>query len=281
MGNVIDETEKLIQGITIPPAPEILKQLHQQLQVDNPSLIAISNIIAEDVGMSALVLRTVNSAMYGLRQKVKSINHAASLLGINNTVNIVAGLALKKTFEESDGANPPNYWDSPANIALVAAAIAEKLPGVDKDEAYMLGLFHNVGHALMMRRFPDYRDFLNEALVSDMKITVAEEEVYQTNHAIVGYFLAKSWELEDYVADLILHHHDVDTKLRMGTVEEERQGMLLAALKMAEHIDKEFWGYLPDVEWDSIEEQILDFTGMSKPDFDDLSADLGEQLISA
>lgn len=274
-----DETLKILEDIKIPPAPHTLTKLHEELQKDEPLLMDIANIIAQDVGISALVLRTVNSAFFGLKAKAASIQHATSLLGMQNTVNIVAGLALRKAFDETDGANPPNYWDSPMNIAMVCADIARTISGVESDEAYMLGLFHNAGHALMMSYFKDYKEFLDQSLNQEGPvITELEDARYETDHAVLGYFLARSWGVDKPVAELIRDHHAVPDRLSLESASGKET--LLCVLKMAEHIDKLFWGMDPDYEWLVIGDQVLDFVGLSKPDFEDLKTDMLEKLLN-
>ncbi len=276
-----NETLKLIEGITIPPAPFILKQLHQELQKDEPVLMDIANIISQDVGMSALILRTINSPFFGLRTKVRSIQHAASLLGITYAINIVTGLSLKRTFEESEGANPPNYWDSPTNIAMIAADVARGVSGVEPDEMYMLGLFHNAGHALLSQRFPDYKEFLKKNVNrEDIIITEIEDQQYNTDHAVLSYYLARSWKLDSHIVEVIRDHHNTKEQLTEMDGEACTKGRLLAILKIAEHVDKIFWKMDPDSEWVQIENVVLDYLGMSKPDFDDLQADMLDKLIS-
>ena len=276
-----NETSRLIEGIKIPPAPFILQQLHQELQKDEPVLLEIANIISQDVGMSALILRTVNSPYFGLRAKVHSIQHATNLLGMKYTINIIAGLLLRRTFEESEGANPPNFWDSPANIAMVAANIARVLSCCEPDEMYMLGLFHNAGHALLIQRFSDYKAFLeNNINKEDMVITVIEDKQYNTDHAVLGYYLAQSWGLDRLLSEVIRDHHNTTERLTERGGEVSAEGIRLAVLKMAEHVDKLFWGMDPDREWLQIEDVVIDYLGISKPDFDDIKADMLDKLIS-
>ena len=276
-----DETQKLIDGIKIPPAPFIVTKLQEELQKDDPILADVANIVAQDVAISALVLRTVNSAFFGLRVKVNSIQQATSLLGIHNTLNIVTGLALRRTFETSGTASPPNFWDSPANVAMVSAKIARVIGGVPQFEAYMLGLFHNAGHGLLMQKFSDYPAFLQENLNSVRGvITDLEEQQYNTNHAVLGYFLARSWGLERDIVEIIRDHHNAVEKLTENGGKVTKEGSLLAILKMAEHIDKLFWSITPDHEWEQGKEVILGYVGMSEPDFDDLRDDMSDMLIS-
>ncbi len=244
-----NDIENLLQDVKIPPAPHILKSLFEELQKDEPILTDIANIIAQDVSISALVLRTVNSAL--------------------------TGLALKRTFEESTMASPPNFWDSPMNIAILAADISHRFVGVEPDEAYMLGLFHNCGHALMLNSFDGYKPFLLDNLNAESLITDLEDNRYHTNHAVLGYFLARSWGIEKNIATLIRDHHIID---RFKSDKAGSDETLLAILKIAEHVDKLFWNLDPDQEWLTIESQVIEHLGLSKPDYDDLESDLLDKL---
>lgn len=283
MASEIDDTLSLIDGMKIPPAPIVIPQLRAELQKDDPAMLKIANIISQDVGISALVLRTINSSFYGLRTTITSIQHAVGILGMTNIANIVTGLALRRSFEESDGANPPNHWESPINVALVSADIAKIVSGAKgakKDEAYMLGLFHNAGHSLMMQKFPDYAEFLSDSINDEARlITELEDEKYNTNHATVGYFLAKSWGLSQPIAEIIRDHHNAIEFLSENQHGSSEKGTLLAILKMAEHIDKLFWSINPDHEWALIEDTVLQYIGLSEPDFNDIREDMSEKLL--
>ena len=275
----VQDTNKLVDGIKIPPAPYILNQLHGEMQKDSPEIQVIADIISKDVGISSLILRTVNSSFFGLRSKVQSIQHATSLLGIGFTTNIVAGLALRRNFEESEGTNAPNFWDSPVNVAMVAASLARSLGVAEPDKMYMLGLFHNAGHSLMMQRFSDYPEFLDSVAISSEIITNAENERFKTDHAVLGFYLARSWGLDRDIADIIRDHHNAAELLNLDA-SGYAHATMLAILKMAEHIDKLFWGVEHDSEWQQIEQLVFEVLGISKPDFEDMRDDMLEQLIA-
>ncbi len=41
-------------------------------------------------------------------------------------------------------------------------------------------------------------------------MTQIEDNYYQTNHASVGYFVARTWNLPQTLCELILRHHEPD-----------------------------------------------------------------------
>ncbi len=58
--------------------------------------------IAQLISMPAAVLKTINSAFYGLRDKVTSIDRAVSLLGMKNLSTLVMGLSLRNALPNTD-----------------------------------------------------------------------------------------------------------------------------------------------------------------------------------
>ena len=249
-----ERTQELLGKIRIPSAPSILVELHEIMQVDEPDLGLVADAVGRDVAIAALVLKTVNSSFFGLKQQVSSIRQATALLGLLNVSNIVAGLALKRAMDEQGGELPPEFWDSPVNIANLAAMLAQRYGGIQPDEAYMLGLFKNAGEVLMMQRFDDYVGVLNEARNQGGCQVALEEARYNTNHTVVGYYISSSWGLPQHISDIILRHHDATNFLT-----EDDSAMSLPRTLMA----------------------VLSYVGVSSTEFLDVTDDMVEMLLLA
>ena len=71
----VQDTNKLVDGIKIPPAPYILNELHGEMQKDSPELQVIADIISKDVGISSLILRTVNSSFFAFQGAIDPACH--------------------------------------------------------------------------------------------------------------------------------------------------------------------------------------------------------------
>lgn len=272
-----EATSEILGSIRIPAAPAAFMELHELMQHDEPEMGAVADTIGKDVGLAALVLKTVNSPFFGLRTQVTSIRQATGLLGLLNIGNIVAGLALRRAMEESGGPSPEHYWESPANIGMAAARLAQRFRGVPPDEAYLLGLFHNVGVPLMMQRFDNYLAVLGASPCHGPGLIACEDAHFKTNHAVVGYYVCRSWGLPAHIGELILRHHEVDEVFAQEGGAPTRTGLMLAILKMAEHIDQCYWGR-PDPEWEACGEAVLGYVGISTTDFADIVDDLVELL---
>lgn len=250
------------------------------MQQDEPDLGKVADIVERDVGMAMLVLKTVNSAFFGLRTKATSIRQATALLGLINISNIVAGLALKRALDTEDRVLPPEFWDSPVNIAMVAATLAQRYGGIKPDEAYLLGLFQNAGEVLMMQRFGDYANLLEQMHRGEQCQVKFEDARFGTNHAVVGYFISTSWGLPHYVQEIILHHHEAGEFLREEGGVSSLPRTLMAVLKMAEHIDACFWGRRDNAEWQRHGDVVLGYLGVSSIEFLDVTDDMVELLLA-
>ncbi|RMG37643.1 MAG: HDOD domain-containing protein [Gammaproteobacteria bacterium] len=275
-----EKTQELLRHMVIPSAPAVLLELHEAMQADDPDIGQIADAVGRDAGIAAMVLRTVNSPFFGLRHKVASIRQATALLGLLNIGNIVAGLALRRALEHGDEEPPPHFWESPANVAMIAAMLAQRYGGMPPDEAYLLGLFRDAGEVIMAQRFPDYPAFLRELREQERDQVAEEERRYATNHAQISYIVSTRWGLPRHVRDIILRHHEAEDFLREDGGVSSEPRTLMAVLKMAEHIDAVFWGRKEDAEWERIAATTLNYLGVSSLEFLDVTEDMVDLLIA-
>lgn len=56
-----------------PPQPELLSLLQGEIQCDHIGIAEITKIISGDVAASAQVLKTINSAFFGIKVDVTSV----------------------------------------------------------------------------------------------------------------------------------------------------------------------------------------------------------------
>jgi len=274
------ELEKLIHGVQIPPQPEILVEIDKELRQEDPDVSRAAGLIRSDVSLSAGVLKVVNSARFGLRMRVESVHQAVTLLGLNCIRNLLSAVVLKRSMAAAGVSDMPRYWDSAVAIASASMEVARRVTRILPDEAYTLGLFCDVGIPLLAGRYPDYLKTLRMANSREGgRFTDLEDERYQTNHAVIGFYMASSWHLSPANKAAINSHHNVDEILGKNVPAGREVETRLAILKLAEHA--EHLCNRPqahDPEWAQLGPQIIDYLGLSEPDYQDLMADLIEQL---
>jgi HD-like signal output (HDOD) protein len=246
------EAEKLLAGIVIPPRPAVVTAVMDEQRNPEPDTRRIANLIATDVGLSAAVLKTINSPMYGLRRQINAIDQAVALLGMRNVATLVTGLALRNL---GSGQNLERFWDSAARTALIAAHLAKVLGIGNRDDAYLYGLFHDSGIPLLLLRFPDYKDTLRRANDEQVRsFTEIEERAHGTNHAVVGSLLASNWHLPPDLRDAIRQHHDLD--IFHGDLSASALN-LIALGHLAEYIESSISRLTVECEWQKFSAGVL------------------------
>lgn len=274
-----EQIQHLLHGIAIPPQPQVMVDLQMEQFSPSCSVSSIAHLISQDVGLSGAILKTVNSPYFNLSNEISSIIQAVNLLGVDSVVNLVNAQSIRGALSDADIIALGAFWDNAMDVAMAAAAIAKQIGFPTPDEAYTLGLFHDCGIALLMERFENYTSILHEAYSrEDACILDTENQLINTNHAVVGYYVGKSWNLPLFMCEAIHEHHKVEKLFENEQIDPKKK-TLLAILKMAEHICGTYRHYSDqsvDHEWQRIAEMILLYVGLSTYDFEAMAENLSE-----
>jgi HD-like signal output (HDOD) protein len=271
-----DYIKQILQGISVPPQPQIMVDLQMEQVMPSPDLRAIAKLISRDPGLSGALLKLVNSPFFGLANRIASIQQAVNLLGCNTVINLINAQSIRSELTDEAIVTLNRFWDTAQDVAMTCLTLAKRIGYHSPDEAYTLGLFHNCGIPLMLKRFPNYMSVLEEAYASatgERRVVDTENRLLNTNHAVVGYFTAKSWNLPLHLCEAIASHHNALAIFTEDASRDAQLKTLLAILKMAEHIcaSHRVLGNQPDDhEWQSIEQLVLEYVGLSEYDFENL-----------
>jgi len=138
----------------VPRLPMLLPKLLHSLRDRNKSGKALADLIHSDPAMVAEVLRTANSPYYRTSNKIRDIEHAIVVLGIGGLRETVARLALRPVMQFDFGSTnqtlAPRLWEQSNKCASASAWLAAKA-GVDRFDAFLAGLIHNIGAAVAFR----------------------------------------------------------------------------------------------------------------------------------
>ena len=275
-----DQVKHVLQGISIPPQPQIMVDLQMEQLSPDCNINRIAELISQDVGLSGSILKTINSPFYGLKNKITSIQQACNLLGINSVINIVNALSIRGELSDENINSLNKFWDSAMDIAMACTTIAKQVGLQSPDEAYTLGLFHNCGIPLLMLRFENYQQIMIDSYACpDKRIVDIENNAFNTNHAVVGYYVAKSWHLPRYMGTAIAQHHSAHKIFTENDKTKPEEKNLIAILKIAEHICGNYrviGNQEIDYEWKNIEEGVLLYLGLSSYDLQSIQASCAE-----
>lgn len=256
------QLKKILQGIAIPPQPQIMVDLQMEQAMPDPDMGFMVKIIMQDIGLSAAILKLVNSAYFGLSKKVDTIHQAVTLLGIDRIIEVTNALTVKSELSDEAITALQGFWDNSMDVAAACSSIAKQFNLPYSEECYSLGLFRSAGIPLMMKRFPNYRDVLQRGY-SDPKfqLTNLENKHFKTNHSVVGYYLAKSWGVSKACCEVISNQHRVKKLFENDRMVDPKVLMLAAILKLSEYICssyRQIGNAGEDYEWAIVGQPILE-----------------------
>lgn len=275
-----EDLNQLLRGISIPPQPQIMVDLQLAQLEPDCSINSIAKLIRQDVGLSGMIMKAINSPIFKRNSDVTSIDHAISLLGLETVTNIVNSLSIRGALSNDDITQLTQFWDSSMDIAGTCVLVAKYNGLSDPDEAYSLGLFHNCGNVLMLQRFEDFPTTMRESYAEQSaRITDYENERHKTNHAVVGYYVSRSWHLPNYISNVVALHHSIEKAFAKDSAISEREKNLLAILKIAEHLCGNYrtlGNQSEDYEWNRVGHLVLEQASLSDYDLDNLRSQLDE-----
>jgi HD-like signal output (HDOD) protein len=272
-----------LSDFTIPPRPDMLNQLQQEMDSDELSLKRITTIIQHDIGISGFTLKVVNSPLFSLPRKINSIEHACIFLGLPRVIRLVNSVMLKFTLSEGkEDAFTQRLWSTSTNVASAAMALAQHLELGDDmaDDLLSIGFFHNAGMALILDQNSDYPDIVKKAY-SQNDITISEYETkeFRASHDLLGFLLAQTWGLTAQLSNVIAFHHNPLIILATG---ESKEKQMLALLKLAEHmtgLPELLAGCTHDIEWDTYGERLLRSLSLQSTQLPEIGEALNEKGV--
>ena len=264
----------VVSSFQIPVKPRILADLQLLLDKVEPDIDRVADLISSDVGLSSAILKTINSPFYGLSRRISKIKQAVMILGLKTINGLVTALLLKSSFQGNSCISLERFWDDSLDVANAMAFVGSKVKNtIPVDMLYTIGLFQNCGIPLLALKFGDYKDVLIEANSLGINSISLEEKKYQTNHAVLGYYVASSWHLPKEICSLILQHHESDYLSEISGNDEQ---LAFATLKVAEHMVERVKRHNISPDWEAIKESVLDVLGLTTIDFENLEDDFSE-----
>ena len=273
---IVDQSvlDDIGRGFSVPAQPKLLLELLKLMAEPSPDINAISDAISKDIAVSAAILKTVNSPLYGLSRTVTDIKMSVNYIGIYGVVMLVTGSLLKKSFDPKNcSINLEEFWQITSDISSVAMQLGKRLkPHIANDKFFSLGLFHDCGIPVIAMKYPEYQSVLERAIATpEQTLTEIEEQQYQVNHATIGYYVASSWRIPRDVCQIILQHHD---RYFLDELDDSVAQDLFAVLKLSEHIITLRNSDYASADWAYVKEGTMSVLSLDEDTLDELISEI-------
>ncbi len=170
--------------------------------IGNPasSVAQLGAVVASDRALSERILRIANSPVLGIPSRVSTVSHAVTLLGFEALRETVMRMVVTGAFRNMVEffTHYEEFWSHSIACGLFARMLARKQPRVNATDAYVAGLFHDIG--MIVPEGVDTPASLRGA-------TDQESGLVAAHHQETGARLALQWGFDERVVEAIRHHH--------------------------------------------------------------------------
>lgn len=179
---------------------------------ENSSLKDIVKIVEMDSYLTARILKLANSAAFYRGRPVSTLAQAIVLLGERVIIGIAVGSCSTIFNRPLDGYQGAagDLWAHSLHCAIASREVAKLAgPNISPDLAFTAGLLHDIGKPIISDLFAQKTEqmasWCDRHQVKDF--LEAERDIIGTDHAEVGYSLARHWKLPDPLRIVVRYHH--------------------------------------------------------------------------
>jgi HD-like signal output (HDOD) protein len=156
--------------ITLPTLPEVALKVRDAVEQENITAHQIADMVGTDAALSTRLLQVANSPLYRGRVPIESIQMAVTRLGYKLVRSLVVSLAMKQIFQATSDTldvRLRRMWEQSVEIAAISRVLSQNLPHLDKEQAMLAGLIHNIGALPILTWAEAYPELMEDEVELD------------------------------------------------------------------------------------------------------------------
>jgi putative nucleotidyltransferase with HDIG domain len=197
-------------ALDVPALGEAVTRLLVECRKPDPDARRVAEIVRRDPALAGSLLNLANGATYAGREPAATLQQAVCRLGTTAMRDLALVIASRTKMFRVTGrdAEMRALFAHAFATAIYAQEIA-RIRRFGVEEAFLAGLFHDVGRPLVLQLAIDACGELGIA-VDEAAIARAADEL----HAAAGARAVASWQLGPRLVDAVARHHDYDPAAR-------------------------------------------------------------------
>jgi HD-like signal output (HDOD) protein len=212
----LDRTLVIQLADSLSACGHVIGRLNQLLRSPYCNLEEVASVMRSDPALSARVVRVANSAFFGIKTRVRSLEEALQRVGLREVFRIVSTAALQQlspTQLRAYNISGQTFLKASVFSATVSQLLAERA-GLDPHSAYLAGLMRPLGvlvlnkHGVM--RFDNVEQLAAE---SDTTTTLEswERQYFGFSHAEASAYILDHWQFpESLTCSVSCYNRDTD-----------------------------------------------------------------------
>lgn len=189
----------------LPSAPDVLLRLLGSLTKEGITFDEIAQTVRHDVALCAKMVDIAYPAFVKTPRRLLSLEQVLADVGLDALKTLVFSTAVNQVFHQpAETAENLLSQDAPRWIlrAYIGRALAEHLGQVNKDEAYLAGLFYDLGKFALAANFPTADETLRAKHGNDS--SVGSDIIFDEDLARgAGVALTSRWPVASFITDAI------------------------------------------------------------------------------
>jgi HD-like signal output (HDOD) protein len=202
----------LLKGyVEVSSLPMIHLRLEEAINDQNKSMSDIAKVIREDPGLTARLLRIVNSAFYNFPSKIETISQAVTIVGTQQLSALALATSVMKMFKglPQTLVSMDSFWRHSIACGLAARMIGSFRREAKPERFFVAGMLHDIGRIIMYTKLTEQsREILDFAKQEQILLYEAERQKLGFTHAVVGGILLQTWKLPTSLEEIVMYHHN-------------------------------------------------------------------------
>ena len=199
------------------PIPAVAHRLLVAVDSPDSSMQDIADVIQYDPVITASILKTCNSAYFGLKNPAESIKDAVNMIGTDQVIEIAllkSGAQALSGCQKGYGLAQGDMWKYSVSSAVVAKQVAVTLSLKNKNTLFTSALIKDIGKIILEKYISDQSEKITNLVENkNFSFLEAEKKVLGIDHAELGAMIAKTWKFSPRMISIIRHHHLSDESM--------------------------------------------------------------------
>lgn len=209
-GAIPDNLLHLLQTCrTLPSVPGVVMEVLDLSQDPDIGTAKIAKVITRDPALVAKILKVANSAWYGVRREVTTLNQAVNLLGINGTMSLALSFSLVRGLQRSNTASFDHqaYWRRSVISATASISVGKFIKAFSNDEIFLASLLQDIGMLVLNEAVRTYGKLVSSANRDHNRLIEMELEELGADHSKVGGWFLEKWGLPEVLCTAVASSH--------------------------------------------------------------------------
>ncbi len=206
------QPQDLVSGaVRIVSLPEVCLRISEMLDDPRVSAADLGKVISQDTGLTARLLKIVNSAFYGFPSRIETVTRAVTVIGLRELRSMVLAASVVEAFSTlpTKVLDIVAFWRHSVYCGVVAQLLAEQCHVLHRERLFVAGLLHDIGKLLIVNRVPEKAEEINRLVLEEGLLQYqAERQVLGFDHAEVGGALLDSWKMPETLRQAVRWHHE-------------------------------------------------------------------------